>query len=174
MTEPPTSSCCNATSRSFGSPGRAVPADADAGYVEACDLLQGPTIREATIVATAGSPDARQAGRDRRPAGRPPPVPALRSRADERRRAHALAEPARSAPGSPLPAGLPASGCRRGWSTPGSSRRSCFGAESRAGRLLRPTGDTSPSASRIRGCRTTAAWSGPRAGSSSTTCSSTR
>ena len=105
---------------------------ADRAYVESCDLLSGPTLREATVVVPAGALDPRAAGRGRRPASGPLAVPALRPEADERRRARPLAQPAGSRRGSRRRAGSPASGCRPGSSTPGWSRRCCCAAASPA------------------------------------------
>ena len=116
------------------------------GYVESCDLLSGPTIREATVVAPAGTLTLDKLGA----IGDPPPghLQYLRF-VPEPMNAVELARwrnrPDR--PRSPLPAGLPGSGCPPGWSTQGSSRRSCSGDASRAARPPPPIGATPRSAS---------------------------
>ena len=109
----PISSSCGATSRSSGSPRASCSCRCRrTATSSACDLLAGPTIREAQVVAPAGSLTLDAARRGRRPAARPPPVPALRPGADERGRARPLAEPAGpaafSAPGRLARVGLPA------------------------------------------------------------------
>ena len=63
------------------------------GYIEACDLLQGPSIREASIIAPAGTLTLEKLGEVGDPPPGAPPVPPVRPEAHGRGRAQSLAEP---------------------------------------------------------------------------------
>ena len=79
---------------------------ATGSYVEACDLLTGPTLREARVAIPAGELDLERLAA----VGDPPPgrgaVPAVRPGAAQRARAAALADRARSTSGSRAPGRL--------------------------------------------------------------------
>ena len=82
-----------------------------APYVEECELLAGPTLREARVVVPTGELDPRQARERRRAGAGRGPVPPVRPEAAQRDRAPALAIPARSTSGSPPRAASRASAC---------------------------------------------------------------
>ena len=144
------------------------------GYVGACDLLSGPTIREATIVAPAGSLTLDGLGA----IGDPPPghlqflrfVPKPMNAVELARWRNRPDRPRFSAPGRLARVGLPARLVDAGLVTSLLLRgRVPGGTAAAADRRYRRDPRARPA-----GRRTTAASSGPRAGSSSTTCSSTR
>ena len=65
-------------------------------YVEACDLLAGPTLREARVVVPAGELDLDKLGEAGEPAPGRGPVPALRPKAAQCHRTATLAKPSRA------------------------------------------------------------------------------
>ena len=155
-------------------PRRAVPADADRRVRRGLRPAPGPVDPRGHRRRPGRQPDARRARRGRRSAARPPPVPPVREPADERGRARPLAEPAGppDVPGAgPAGAGRAAGPARRR-----GPRHVAAAAGPGAGRDRgrgRPPVRRDPRARSARS-PTTAASSGPTAGWSSTTCSSTR
>ena len=144
------------------------------GYVGACDLLSGPTIRDAKIVAPAGSLTLDGLGA----IGDPPPghlqflrfVPQPMNAVELARWRNRPGPAALLGPGSPRP-GRAAGAARRRRAR---RRRSCCGARSPAAPPPRPTASIDAIRERDPRSRTTAASSATAAGSSCSTCSSTR
>ena len=121
MLPTPTSHCSAGSSRSCKfTNGELFFPMATGPFVESCDLLEGPTLREAKIVVPSGALDLDRLGS----VDDPPPGHSQYLRfvpeADERRRAQPMARPAGRAPCSTRPAGSPGSASPLDWSMPAS------------------------------------------------------